>query len=298
MKILNAYGLPESLVQAVRADDYDRGASDFTVTELVSPPQVVQLRRRHHAEIEVDVADRLWLLLGKVAHGILQRADMRNALTEERLYATIEGQRVSGQFDRVVMTPEDVLQDYKITSVWALKDGPRADWCCQLNLYAELLRRHSFEPKRLEIVPLYRDHRRGEALKNHTWYPEKPMGRPIPVPLWPTEQAVAYLHARVQLHSAAARVTETLLPECSAAERWKTETVYAVYKGTNKNATKLCPTLAAAEEFVHTLPPRTEIRIMERPGRSIRCADYCEVAPWCGQWLAEQAAAPPLPAAE
>jgi hypothetical protein len=100
--------LPEAVYNAVRADDYTRGECDLSVTQLISPPRIVELRRRHEQELEEDASDRIWLLIGKVAHGILERAAPSGAaFTEERLFIDIDGWRISGAFDSLVLLDDE-----------------------------------------------------------------------------------------------------------------------------------------------------------------------------------------------
>ena len=74
MKITNNHNLPQSVVSAVSNDPYDRGGSDYTCTELISPVRQVMLRHRHGDEITEDASDRVWSLLGQAVHHILERA--------------------------------------------------------------------------------------------------------------------------------------------------------------------------------------------------------------------------------
>jgi hypothetical protein len=67
MRILNRTGVPAPIERAARAAferERERGGARFTVTELICPPQVVELERVYQAEIEVDVADLMYALLG------------------------------------------------------------------------------------------------------------------------------------------------------------------------------------------------------------------------------------------
>lgn len=80
-KLHNRAGLPESIARAVSNDGYDSGRPKdvdpsryFTTTTLVAPTRQVHLKRRHADEIEEDVSDRIWSLLGQSVHTILERA--------------------------------------------------------------------------------------------------------------------------------------------------------------------------------------------------------------------------------
>lgn len=147
MKITNKYGLPEALVAAIANDPYDPGKGDITVTRLIAPPRKVLLEARHAHEISEDVSDRLWSLLGQSVHVILERAE-KTAVTEERLSITRQGFTVSGKFDRFVLT-DGLLQEYKVTTAYTVRNGGRDEWEAQLNLLAAILRENGHQVLRL-----------------------------------------------------------------------------------------------------------------------------------------------------
>src|SRR5215472_16798226 len=98
MNLTNELNLPEPLVEAVRRDPYDRGDSDFTVSELVSPPRIVQLRRKHSGQFTEDASDRIFSLFGQAIHIILERSAGERYLVEERFSLKYpDGTRVSGR---------------------------------------------------------------------------------------------------------------------------------------------------------------------------------------------------------
>ena len=47
MKLTNKHNLPATFVNVIQRPTYSRGSSEISVTEIVSPPQLVLLRRRH-----------------------------------------------------------------------------------------------------------------------------------------------------------------------------------------------------------------------------------------------------------
>ena len=287
MQITNHTNLPSAIVEAVRNDPYDPGDCDISVTRLIGPPQLRILERRHADEIEEDASDRIWALVGQIGHRILERAEAE-ALAETRLFAQAGGWTVSGQFDRMVLLPDGTLQDYKFTSVWACVDGPKPEWAAQLNVLRWLAAENHYPPiRRLQIVAILRDWSRGKARAGGD-YPRHQV-KVLPVPLWPLEEAGRFVTERVRLHQAAeaAAAAGRPLPECTAAERWAKPTRYAVRKPGRRSAVKLFDDHAAAWELAATIPNGY---VETRPGDSIRCADYCAVAPFCAQRRAELAA--------
>src|SRR6202142_1696526 len=88
MKYTNKQNLPQPIVKAVTNDSYNSGDCDISVTSLLKPPQMLALERLHKDDLEEDVSDRIWSLLGQVIHGILERAE-ETAVAERRLYIDI-----------------------------------------------------------------------------------------------------------------------------------------------------------------------------------------------------------------
>lgn len=293
MQYTNETGLPDPLVRAVTNDQYDRGArTDFSVTQLLGPPRIRVLRKRHGAQLVEDVADHLYRLLGQSIHTILERAEIGDALTEERFYMEIDGLTISGQLDRakVLFTSEGLLQDYKLCSVWA--DDKKPEWVQQLNLLKLLLSRNGHQVTRAQIIAIYRDWSKAKAKRNESGYP-KHQARTIDVELWPESKTIAFLRERIAAHTQA----EWSLPECTDEDRWYRGEEFAVMKIGNKKATSLHPFRDLAEKAIETLKAealakakRPEFIIEQRPGVNVRCQDYCAVSDFCEQWKAIQPA--------
>ena len=74
MKLTNNYGAPDSIVDAIRNDSYTKDGADFSVTELIKPPQIRRLWNEHEEDISVDVNDEMFKLLGTAVHNLLDSA--------------------------------------------------------------------------------------------------------------------------------------------------------------------------------------------------------------------------------
>lgn len=278
MNITNHANLPDAIVQAVINDPYNAGDCDISVTRLIGPPQLRILERQHQDDIEEDAADRIWSLVGQIGHGILERAETV-AITEERLFAEVEGWTVSGQFDRLVLLPDGTLQDYKFTSVWAVLDGVKPEWEAQLNMLRYLAEVNGYPPiRRLEIVAILRDWSKGKARAGGN-YPRMQV-KVLDVPLWSKGKTSRYMISRVRLHQAAEAGN---IPPCTPSERWERPTTYAVKKPGRKSAIRVFEDMERAQALAGQTPNGyVEIR----RGESIRCADYCAVRDFCPQWAA------------
>jgi len=271
MLVTNLLSLPEPIVRAVQNDGYSKGTARLSVTELIGPPRLVALSRKHWHELEEDAADRIFSLIGQAVHEILRRADLE-ALTEQRLSVEVLGWEVSGQFDRLAFTPAGLLQDYKVSSVWAVRDGAKEEWVQQVNLYAHLLRSHGFTVDQAQIVVLLRDWRLTEAKKGGDYPPQQVVV--LDVPLWPEIEAELFLQTRVRLHQSA----EETLPLCTPEERWSRPSTWAVTKPGRQKAMRVLDTEVDAIAYANGMPGAV---VEHRPGEAIRCAYYCPVASFC-----------------
>jgi hypothetical protein len=261
--LTNRYGLPAPLVNAIRNDPYSNSGSDITVTGLIQPPQIRFLTQGKDT-IE-DAAECIWRLLGQAVHAILERAYPGTAIVEKRVFTTVDGWTVSGQFD---VYDSGRLTDYKITSVYSR--GGKLAWEQQLNLLAAICRRNDMPVTDAEIVAIFRDWRQMEVFNAYD-YPQAQVAV-IPVLLWPAEQAENYLIERVCLHK------QAVPPRCTDEERWMQAAKWALMQKGKKRAIKLFDaqpdglTLGKGQYWEH------------RPGAYRRCESYCPASSYCEQW--------------
>ncbi len=274
MKITNVFGLPEPFVRAVVNDPYDPGTCDISVTRLCSSPRKVALEALHAPELTEDVADRVWSLFGQGIHAVLERAETK-AMTETRLTIERQGWIISGQFDRFSVA-NGLLQEFKVTSTYSVKDGGRQEWEAQLNVLAHILREHGYSVSNLQVAVILRDWRRSLADRTQD-YPPCPIFT-IDVPMWTEEKCEEFLDYRIRLHQDA----RTTLPECSEDERWSTPETFALMREGRKTAVRVFDNQASVDEALELAGPKHWIEF--RPGRNIRCESYCPVAPFCEQY--------------
>lgn len=280
MILTNKFNLPESIVSAIKNDAYDAGDSDYTATQLVIPPRITLLTKRHALEIREDASENIWRLLGQAVHSILERADHDNELHEERIFARICDRRISGATD--VFNDRGVLQDYKVTSAWTRVYGSRMeDWEIQLNILAHLFRSAGFAVHKLEVVCIYRDWSATQSLRSED-YPKQPV-EVIPIPLWPSEDAIDLIQSRVEFLVKCEPKPDAELPPCTPVDMWEKATTYAAMKSGRKSAVKVCLNEDEAASIVAS-GKATHVEI--RPGKRTRCEDYCSVNRWCNQYAA------------
>lgn len=285
MKWTNRLNLPEPLASAIRNDSYDK-TGDVSVTGLIKPHQMRELERRHDDEIVEDVSDHLWRLLGQAVHTILERADTRNHLPEERLIVKVSDVMISGKPD--LLDPNGVLSDYKVPSVWSFILGEKPEWEAQVNAYRWLYHKHGFEIKKLQIVAILRDWTSSKA--DEDGYPPAAFQQ-LEVPLWPIEKAESFVRQRVEEYKTCQGVSAEDLPPCTPEERWEKPTKWAVMKEGRKRAVNggVLATQAQAELFLEACGPKHFIEL--RPGESTRCERFCRVKQWCHQYQQMKVAA-------
>lgn len=287
MKLTNRFDLPETIARAImrRNEMYNAGKVDTSVTQLISPPQIVLLRKKHLADLSRDVSEEFWALLGSGVHSILELGATSNMIVEERLFASIDGWRISGAIDVQEFHGDTIdITDYKTTSVYSLSgDDVKSEWQQQLNLYALLveLNKPDYRVNSLSICAILRDWSSSQAARD-PFYPQAPL-QMVNVPLWSQRKRLSYVRERIALHREA-RFAESLgeeLPECTPDERWVKGDKWAVFKKGNKKALKVCP---SEEEANAIMKEKGEGYFIEyRPGKSVRCF-YCGVNSWCDQF--------------
>lgn len=283
MKITNHLNLPQPIVDAVQNDPYDSGNSDISVTRLIAPPRQVALGITHKDDIVEDCADRLFSLMGQAMHHVLERGgDLEGErIIERRLYADIGGWKLSGQID---IWENGTLDDYKFTSVWETMNGLKEEKIQQLNLLAWLCRKNGIKVNRIRIVAMYRDYSKSKA-KFERDYPQHQIGV-LESPLWTDAQVEAYAKERIAIHQEA----RNKLPLCSPEDKWERPTKFALMKEGAKRALRLLDSEEEAIEYAETKKLAQNGKITKghyverRQGESVRCENYCSVAPFCTQF--------------
>ena len=284
MKVTNVHNVPQPLVTLAEGRYYSKGKSDYSVTELMSPPRVQRLRTQNDQVMEQDVSEMLWPLLGSALHVVMERGETDGWTSEERLFVELDGTVVSGAIDLQENTPDGIIiTDYKFTSAWAVMND-KIEWEQQLNVYKWLVERVKKMPVvGLRICALIRDFSRHEI--GREGYPKAPIHM-VDIPMWDAVKAEAYVRERLEMHrnSKLAADFGEALPECSPEERWMSETTYAVKREGRKTAIRVFKTIEEATELAGKEKGYVETRL----GEPKRCTgNYCGVAEWCDQYQAE-----------
>ena len=275
--LTNKLGLPEPIVRAISNDTYTKGEADFSVTELLAPPQLVRLRKQHAEEIVEDASDRIWSLLGQAVHSVIERAGMSpDTLSEVTLNTEFEGLTIKGTFDHMAISSL-ALYDFKVTTVWkVLNNALPPEWEAQTNIYRWMLNREKhIAANTMTIIAILRDWSKREADRR----PDYPQAQAIrlEVPVWPLAVTEAFVRSRISLH------LEEPVAGCTNEDIWAKPSKYAVMKKGRQSAVRLFDTAHEATEFLRTenVPGGY---VEHRPGVATRCESYCPVSKFCTQW--------------
>ena len=276
MNITNMHGAPESILQAVTADPYTKGEADFSVTELIKPPQINRLWAEHENKISMDVRDEFWKLLGRGVHNVLEQYS-DGGVSEERHFAKVGDLTVSGAIDLV---DNGMVTDYKVTSTYSVMKGLKPEWEQQLNMYSWLLRQNDISSSSLRIVALCRDWIRSRSDRSQK-YPASPIVI-LPVPKWPDEQQDQYIEERVRVH-----MDESTIP-CTSEERWARGKYMVTGTDVKLKKPKLFDTLMEASVWTQGKENPVKgiaYQITETTPTYVRCeGNWCGVRDFCPQY--------------
>ena len=120
MKFTNNQNLPAPLVALLTQDFYSKGASEYSVTELMSPPRIRRLREQHNKEMVQDVTQLIASKLGTFMHGKLEAKELPGHTNEERVFKEVDGVTISGAIDLQLDDGGVVITDYKFVKSWAV----------------------------------------------------------------------------------------------------------------------------------------------------------------------------------
>jgi hypothetical protein len=278
MQYTNKLKLPQAIYDAIVNDEYDRGESDITVTQLIQPVQMTKLQMEYEDKLVEDIADNIYALMGKSIHYILEKAESIMPV-EKRLYIDIDGVKLGGQLDRLALISKDggfsgKVQDYKIASVWEYIHGLNKEKEEQLNCLAYILNQNNYPVSELEIIMIFRDWQKSKA-KYDKDYPQQQIAI-INISLWPIDNQKAFIEHKIM------HFQSDYIFGCTDNDKWATNDVYAVKNNKQKKALKLFSNYEDAADYVSANVKADSIET--RKGENKRCDSYCNVKDFCPQY--------------
>lgn len=301
MQYKNRPDIPAPILRAIQADHgYSTGVMEhldsipeqyrdkaLSVTTVIRSPRQNLLIKRHSDEIEVDPMEHTFRLFGTNVHITLEKFSYDDDLIEQRFGVPVGDWYVHGQIDRYSKQDGNVLQDWKVSSVWkALKsDDDDGAYEAQLNINKFILQSNGIQVDKIQIVYIFRDWSRAQAATNPN-YPSDPVLVVEHNP-WSNSKIASYLYERVDKYAKAKELPDDKLPFCTDKERWMKPPSYKVFK-INKDGTaggraaRVFDTEQEANEWVANKGNSTEYQVVKHNADPGRC-DYCEAKVFCNQ---------------
>lgn len=273
----NLYNLPPPLYRALVPERRQKVMGRIGATDLIDAPLRRILQMKYFNDIQEDASENLWSLLGKAVHYVVEKAG--SASTSEY---KAEFEHESGALLVTVGDYYDnqILTDWKITSVWSFLLGTKDDWINQLNVVRYIYEHKDIPVKQMQVYAILRDHMKSKIYD--AGYPQVPFQK-IDIPLMPNHELEKYVGERVYLHLEAEKHISdiTKIPQCSPKERWQREDVWAVSQKGRKSALRLHPTEEEAKKWIIENKPKGDIYIDHRIGENVKCKNYCSVSLFC-----------------
>jgi hypothetical protein len=269
MKITNKYSLPPGFVNIVERGQHPPVPDRFSVTDLIGPPLIRTLRMEKWDELETDVSDYLWMILGIAVDNFISSSDDKQSIRQHKIVYPIDDKIVVGKIDVI---NGNVLADYKCTSVKSAFYPIKDEWIEQLNVYDYLYRWETGNGgvEKLKIHAIYRDWMKRKSSEES--YPDIAF-ETIDVPKWTKQEQGDYIQARLTDHC------ENPKRPCSDSERWRSETTYAVKSRGKKRAERVLDSEEACKAWIKT--KKRGHYIEERKGSCRKCESYCPVRSCC-----------------
>lgn len=289
MKITNNANLPQAFVRAV-TPKYRSSIHSMGITSIIGPIRTRQIKLRYWDDITVDASSLVWACFGTATHEIL-KAGAENYGAEDECWfeqrfevpSETPGVIIVGYIDLTHMN--GIIDDYKTTSFWAVKDGMKPEWIRQLKGYAWLVNTAKGKGiiHKARVVALLKDWSKTNSMK----YPDIPKSA---ICVLEDKQLTnlnapeimartgRYLNDRVEAHTLANSMTDEELPMCTAEERWAKPDMWAVIKEGGKRAFRVLNNNEAAIKLADS---KENHIVQYRPGENVRCATYCDCSKIC-----------------
>ena len=265
--------MPDPFSRALARDDYSKEGSQFSVTQLLSPPQRTFLAI-NNVKIESTYSHTM-AVFGTAIHKIAEencRPDL-GEFAERRFHTEVLGIKVSGQVDFYQL---GCVQDWKVTA--GVQDKVKHAHYMQAQMNGHLCRLHGFEVDLIAVWYFQRDWSHGQSLKNPNYPKTAWKGFVQP---YDQHAAVTSFATTVAEHLAASLGEPR---ECTYDEKWQHGDIYALIKVGGKKASPggLCDSIAEAES------KRKPGQIIEtRKATRVYCEDYCGYKHCCPQYKRE-----------
>lgn len=281
----------EFIERAISHDSYDRGESDLSTTQILSPPQASYLRKVHGPG-EGSIYKNFMSMIGTGIHKALEMAACGDEIAEHRFYHTwdigvlneLDGSKnegttkwtLGGQMDWAF---ENLTVDFKVTTTasYEIKDGGiKEEHYYQQNINAWLANHDDLDLingiwiTKGAVLYWFRDW--SYSLAKQGRHPEKPyMYHEFDIlPADEIEQDIILPRMREHAQALAGNPRP-----CTADERWQKEDSWAVIKFGANRAYRTFPSEWKARACADKMKKPDDYMIEYRPGECVRCSEWC-----------------------
>jgi hypothetical protein len=266
--------LPAPFLRALKADNYDNEGSDFTVTQLLSPPKRTYLEIKNKKKENGDYAGYA-ALMGTTIHKLLEdNHDPKAGETvEKRHFMEMNDCKVSGCVD-LYEKKDKRITDYKF--VGGHMDEIKEPYRLQLHMNGYLASQNGVEVKNVSLFVIQRD---WSFLRSRfdSKYPQTPYtGFHYK---YDEELAISTFGRTVAEHI---KARDGHPRPCTPDEQWRKPTMYACKKPANKRARKLHTSKIGAE-----LDLKKGELVEVREGEATYCEHFCGFKDYCAQYKRE-----------
>lgn len=285
MKITNKKKLPTALENFAKGHEKPWTEKHYSATTILAPTREILLKRRHDGEIEMDVSDMVWLILGSAVHKIMEEHDKTGMAEISFKEKIVDEYYLTGRAD---LYNEETysLEDYKTASVWKMIFKDFEDWKKQGLIYSWLLRKQGKFVQKLKFHALLKDWNTGDKRRAQfkgDYYPENPIVTwEYNVTSADIQEIEDFINLRFRQLIDAEKVSDDELPICTPEERWNTGDKFAVMKEGRKTAIRVFDNKEDANNFIKFEEPKAVIQ--NRPGEDKRCKDYCAAREFCSHY--------------
>lgn len=279
MIVTNELNLPQALVDAVTLEKHN-AEGEVSATTLIKGVKEILLTDRHWDEITVDVKDSIWALWGTTTHALLEK-EYDGTFTEEKFEQKVGNLTVTGKVDCYDMENE-VLFDYKTTSVWKVVYKNFEDWYMQGMIYAWLLSKKGLGINKCRFVAILRDWSETESQRKAD-YPSSPVFvyefDVTKSDLEDVETVITFKVAQLEKNK---EIADDDINPCDRSERWASDDVYAVMKEGRKTSVKNFDNKEDADKMAAELGAKHYVET--RPGTDKKCTRYCSCREFCNYY--------------
>lgn len=301
MKVTNRFKMPYPFYKAACSMQRPYENGTYHVTDIISPPQIIALRKKYWDKLEQDCSDMVWAIFGSAVHSILEKtnSEQREILVEQQLEMNVNGVKIVGTPDVYTDKTESVhgvncITDWKTAGLYVHKNGIKREWIAQLNIYKLMFEsvHPDFTAHRLENVVFFKDWTKSAARRQFN-YPQT--GAAVyEVPIWDKEYTLDYVKNCVNEHIAASDYVAGKIRPCTDEETWLRGECYKIFKNSNKSCVPHCTfdNIGDVASALYDLRSKNDnttnrYRAEKHTGTRARCEDnWCLVNKFCPQFKA------------